>query len=370
MSSVQEPNQSPFIIGTRWTLTSSFLSEERNIIVRVPDGYETCDHSYPVLYLLDGEDVLFHSCSGVIAHLSEWEDRLPEMIVVGISNTDRLRDMLPTTVTLPNGRRHGGGADAFLDFIARELIPFVEKTYRVGPYRMFSGTSASALTVVYEYLSQRVGFSAYLASSPTLDWDDRLVFRMVEGQAARGLPTDAPLAMFCGGHDLRAIASDCATFREALRSLEPDSQRVSFRVHETQGHCPFEGFHNGLLWLLKDWQISEELIEQGSEAANDHFERLHHIYGFNASVRAYEELAQRWASSGKLDEALRWLEQGRAIYPASTDIVFSLALCLIRNKQEDDARRLLQEADASSPTDARLSQLLARISPLDHKKIA
>ena len=103
----------------------------------------------------------------------------------------------------------------------------METAYRVGPYRMLCGTSASALTVVYDYLTQKIGFSAYLASSPTLDWDDRFVFRMVEDRANLELPTDKPLAMFAGGHDQRTIASDCAAFDKALRGLGPDTQHVS-----------------------------------------------------------------------------------------------------------------------------------------------
>ncbi|MBE0636144.1 hypothetical protein IH601_09115 [Candidatus Bipolaricaulota bacterium] len=362
MRSIQEPKQSPIAIGTRWTLKSSILGEERQILVRVPTGHDTCEQAYPVLYLLDGEDTLFHSASGVIAHLSEWEDHLPEMIVVGIRNTDRTRDMLPTAVTLPNGRRHGGGADAFLEFIANELIPFVEETYRAGPYRMLCGTSASALTVVYEYLSQMIGFSAYLASSPTLDWDERLVFRMIENQASSELPTDAPLVMFAGGHDQGSIADDCKAFNKLLLELEPGSPRVSYRVYDVEGHCPFEGFRDGLLWLMKDWRVSEECIDQGIDAVSEHFESLRLTHGFNISIRSYEEAAHRWASRGRIDDAILWLKQGRAIYPKSADLAFGLALCFIRDKQEDAAGILLADAIASGLEDPRLSQLLERVS--------
>lgn len=362
MTIIDEPKQSPFLIGTRWTLESNILSEERQVLVRVPDGYDACENRYPVLYLLDGEDTLFHSSSGTIAHLSEWEDHLPEMIVVGIRNTNRTRDMLPTSVTLPNGRCLGGGAAVFLDFIANELIPFMKTNYRVGDYRVLCGTSASALTVVYEYLSQRVGFSAYLASSPTLNWDERLMFRMVDERESLGLPTDAPLAMFCGGHDQGTIAEDCRAFDEALRTLDPDNQRVNFHTYEADGHCPFEGFRNGLLWVMKDWRVSQELMDHGINEVSKHFEALRANHGFNISVRAYEELAHRWSSSGRLGDAVTWLRQGRAAYPESTDIIFGLALCLIRDEREDEAREMLQKATATHPMDARLSQLLKRIS--------
>ena len=68
------------------------------------------------------------------------EGRVPEMILVGITNTDRTRDLTPTHVAAPRFENRqfnaptSGGADKFLDFIAREVMPYVEKTYRTQPY--------------------------------------------------------------------------------------------------------------------------------------------------------------------------------------------------------------------------------------------
>src|SRR5687767_11622017 len=129
----------------RFTIKSGVLGEERTILVRTPPGYERNDLRYPILYMTDGDAHLLHT-SGTVSFLAR-NGRMPEMIIVGITNTDRTRDLTPTRVssmTLPNGTMQfptSGGADKFLKFIETELIPQVEAKYRAQPYRVLAGHS-------------------------------------------------------------------------------------------------------------------------------------------------------------------------------------------------------------------------------------
>lgn len=75
---------------------------------------------YPVLYLLDG-DAHFHSVTGLIQILGTGVNGtyvVPEMIVVAIPNTDRMRDMTPTNTEVgfdgkpQSGFRTSGGMPA------------------------------------------------------------------------------------------------------------------------------------------------------------------------------------------------------------------------------------------------------------------
>src|SRR5688572_30913143 len=78
----------------RLTLKSSVLGEDRIILVRTPAGYETNKDSYPVLYMTDGDAHIGHTAS-TIEFLTR-NGRVPEMIVVGVTNTDRTRDRKST----------------------------------------------------------------------------------------------------------------------------------------------------------------------------------------------------------------------------------------------------------------------------------
>src|SRR5438045_1535353 len=91
------------VIGTIDSVYSSILKEKRKIWVYVPNSTGNSIFSiqrYPVVYLLDG-DAHFYSVMGMIQQLSEVNGNtvLPEMILVGIPNTDRTRDLTPTHVS-------------------------------------------------------------------------------------------------------------------------------------------------------------------------------------------------------------------------------------------------------------------------------
>ncbi|RZJ98791.1 MAG: alpha/beta hydrolase, partial [Flavobacterium sp.] len=87
-------------IGTIDTVQSTILNEKRKVLVYVPKSSSNnafATQTYPVVYLLDG-DAHFTSVVGMIQHLSQVNGNsfCPEMIVVGISNTARTRDLTPT----------------------------------------------------------------------------------------------------------------------------------------------------------------------------------------------------------------------------------------------------------------------------------
>lgn len=109
------------------TVHSSVLNEDRVIWVRTPAGYPDGKVAYPVVYLSDGADQI-NEIGAVIDFLVK-SDRMPPAIVVGIDSPDRVRDLTPTHWS-PDPKTDvfpaSGGADRFLDFVQRELIPEVD----------------------------------------------------------------------------------------------------------------------------------------------------------------------------------------------------------------------------------------------------
>src|SRR5687768_11748189 len=158
-------------------LESKVLAETRTILVRTPASYARGARAYPVLYMTDGERQIGHTAA-VVDFLAR-EGRMPEVIIVGINNTDRTRDLTPTKVT--NDPRFqtptSGGADRFLDFISTEVMPYVEKNYRTQPYRVFAGHSFGGLLAMHTFFTRPELFNSVIAVSPTLTWDDRYVYR-------------------------------------------------------------------------------------------------------------------------------------------------------------------------------------------------
>ena len=153
---------SPLSIGTLRRLHSDTLGEDRTLSIRVPVDYEQNRLSYPVLYLLYGDQTEGYFAETVTAlERLEGGAEIPELIVVGIHNTDRYDDLLPSH---RSGRP--GGADAFLRFMDTELFPFVEAQYRAKPYRLLVGPQAGGPFGLYA-LAVRPGiFSAMILENP------------------------------------------------------------------------------------------------------------------------------------------------------------------------------------------------------------
>jgi predicted alpha/beta superfamily hydrolase len=141
----------------RLTIKSAVLGEDRIVLVRTPVGYETNKLSYPVLYMTDGDDHMGHTAS-TIEFLTE-NGRMPDLIVVGVTNTDRTRDLTPVKSSNKNAAGElqfptSGGADNFLKFFETELIPEIEKQYRVQPYRIFAGHSLGGLFAIHAMITK------------------------------------------------------------------------------------------------------------------------------------------------------------------------------------------------------------------------
>jgi predicted alpha/beta superfamily hydrolase len=100
----------------KFSIKSTVLGEDRIILVRTPAGYETNQVSYPVLYMTDGDAHMGHTAS-TIEFLVQ-NGRISDLIVVGVTNTDRTRDLSPVKSSDKNAAGEtaisdSGGADNF-----------------------------------------------------------------------------------------------------------------------------------------------------------------------------------------------------------------------------------------------------------------
>src|ERR1043165_3179479 len=200
------------------TIKSAVLGEDRIVLIRTPVGYETSKVSYPVLYMTDGDSHINHTAS-TIEFLTE-NGRIPELIVVGVTNTDRTRDLTPVKSTNRNAAGElqfplGGGADNFLKFFETELIPEIEKQYRVQPYRIFAGHSLGGLFAIHAMISKPGLFNSYIAVSPSLQWEhDEALKRATEYlKNQKEMKTTLFVSL---GNEPGAIGTDFDSFKELL----------------------------------------------------------------------------------------------------------------------------------------------------------
>jgi predicted alpha/beta superfamily hydrolase len=165
----------PVTCGERFTLHSKILAEERTVFVAVPVSYAQGTQRYPVRYLTDAQ-WQFEQTRSTAAFLAR-NGLTPEVIVVGVANHDRTRDLYATKADFTrNGRTvpfpTSGNADQFLEFLQQELIPWIESNYRTAPLRILAGHSAGGNFALHTMRVEPVLFQVIVAASPWLAWDD------------------------------------------------------------------------------------------------------------------------------------------------------------------------------------------------------
>lgn len=229
--------QEPVPPHESFTLHSAALGETRRINVYTPPGYAAGDAPYPVLYMPDGgvQEDFPHVAGTVDAGIRAGE--LRAMIVVGIENTERRRDMTGPTEVEEDRRiaPRVGGSAAFRRFIAHELILEVRRRYRVTDEAAIIGESLAGLFIVETFFLQPELFDAYIALSPSLWWNaEELVRRAPERLAAW---PDVPAALYLSSADEENIAPAAARLDEVLRGHPAAGLRWRYRPRPDLTHA-------------------------------------------------------------------------------------------------------------------------------------
>jgi predicted alpha/beta superfamily hydrolase len=227
---------------------SQVFRNTRFIRVWLPPGYDEAsnhDLRYPVLYLNDGQNLFEPATSftGVEWQVDETADRLirqgviAPMIVVGIDNgaKDRFREFMPHRSLQPMMLRVQGRR--YPDFLMKEVMPFVARTYRVatGPDNTgLGGSSLGALIALYTVVAWPGVIGRLLLESPSLwasnrqlmrecrarrDWPDRIF--LATGTAEAGRP-DRNQSMVDDVRELAAILGRAGLNQSRLRVMIED----------------------------------------------------------------------------------------------------------------------------------------------------
>ncbi|MGN6391933.1 MAG: alpha/beta hydrolase [Gemmatimonadales bacterium] len=205
-----------------FTVASRALGETRLVNVHVPSTYLTSTSSkFPVLYMPDGgvdEDFphVVHTVDSLAAL-----GRIRPVIVVGIPNTERRRDLTgPTSVVSDRTiAPHVGGSAAFRRFITDDLIPRVQQRYRATHERGLVGESLAGLFVVETFLESPASFDHYVALDPSLWWNRGA---LVDGAPARLATMDRrPRTLYLASSNVEDIAQPTARLAELIRAQPP-----------------------------------------------------------------------------------------------------------------------------------------------------
>ena len=247
------------VIGFERVLHSDILDEDRELMIALPDRYEAAkDREYPIFIVLDARGN-FEATSSMIRNLARARV-VPHMIVVGIKNTNRWRDLTPVSwngMAVPGT----GGGDEFVSFVKSELIPYVDSTWRTSGFRVFSGHSLGGLTAMNILFEQPELFDAYIAISPSLEWGDGFMLERYRKCLATNPSLNKLLHMSIADERLERINYD-----RMINLMEEKTPRrflwTSEIFEEADDHMSMRitGQLAGIRWVFRDWRLTSNRI--------------------------------------------------------------------------------------------------------------
>ncbi len=239
------------ILGTQLLkIRSAIVGQDYDLMINLPRNYRDTTKAFPVLYLLDAQWD-FPLVNAVFGE-QYYDGCVPEIVTVGIAwggktpNYDslRVRDLTPTTIKqVPQS----GNAPRFLEFIKKELIPFIDSKYRtVRDERTLMGSSLGGLFTVYAMFHETGLFNRYVLTSPSLQWDNEVAYSYEKNYAAKNSQLPVKLFMAMG-----ELEPDVAGFQKFVGQLKGRNYRglnIQTRILEETGHSASkaEGYSRGL----------------------------------------------------------------------------------------------------------------------------
>ncbi|MEO6522983.1 MAG: alpha/beta hydrolase-fold protein [Mucilaginibacter sp.] len=363
------------------TVTSKILNEKRKIYIYTPpaDSANINKH-YPVLYVLDADNH-FGMMAEFCRYLSHWNvDEIPEMIVVGIVNTDRRRDLTPShSIYDYSGKpdtsstsllKSSGGNEQFFQFIKQELIPFINLTCKTQPFKIFAGHSFGGITVVNCLLTHPDMFNAYMAVSPSFWWDRRYLLKLADKKLEQGSTLNKKL-FYSDGNEGVAFHTDLLKFDSLLskKKILGLDHKYSHYPDDTHMTEPPKAYYDGLRFIFKEWPM---LLQDNSQIKastfTKHYQQLSQLYGY--TILPNEITINTFASylildATTQDNAIGLFEMNTVNYPRSSNAFTSLGDAWVTKGVKEKAIACYKKALELKPSATNITD---KIKALKNKK--
>jgi len=374
------------VIGKVDSVYSTILKEQRKVWVYTPNmktGEQNPPQRYPVLYLLDG-DGHFESVAGMIQQLSQVNGNtiVPEMIIVGIPNTDRTRDLTPTHITsdLPmmdsNSTKTTGGGENFTAFMEKELMPHIDSIYLTQPFKILIGHSFGGLTVMNIITNHTKLFNAYIAIDPSM-WYNKEQFlkatqKKLSTQKYNGTSLYVGIAnTMAEGMTLEKLKKDTTSDTRHIRSIFALDKFIKanpqnglkyaskYYGDDDHGSVPLISEYDGLRFIFSwyrfkfspsDFVSSDTSIVQKYK---QHYQMVSKEFGYKVSPQEMQinGLAYYLLGQKLYDKAAALFRMNMENYPESGNVYDSYADALIAQKDTAKAIANYQKAFAMTKSE-------------------
>ena len=383
------------VIGKVDSVYSTVLKEQRKVWVYLPNmkaGMQNPGQRYPVVYLLDG-DGHFESVVGMIQQLSQVNGNtiVPEMIIVGIPNTDRTRDLTPTHIVSDppmmdsNFSKSTGGGENFTTFMEKELMPHIDSLYPTQPFRVLIGHSFGGLTVMNIITNHTKLFNAYIAIDPSMWYDKEQFLKATQKKIAAQKYNGTSLYMgiantMSEGMTLEKLKKDTTADTRHIRSIfamdkfiKANSQNglkyaSKYYGDDDHGSVPLISEYDGLRFIFSWYRFTftrADFMDADIgivQRMKQHYQTISKEFGFKVSPPEMQVngLGYNALSQKHYEKAAALFKMNIENYPGSGNVYDSYADLLIAQKDTVKAIANYQKAFAmtkSEETKQKLDQL-------------
>jgi predicted alpha/beta superfamily hydrolase len=237
------------------SIKSGFNNKTYQVNVSLPKTYSEQDTlHYPVLYILDGR-FSFNSMSSIREGLDLGKE-IKDIIIVSIdvsctTDTDwiasRYNDFTPSSIlqadtlwskimNIPEDKLKSGGADAFLNTLEKDLIPYITHHYKTTSDRGLSGHSLGGLFVGYCLLKKPDLFKRYGINSPSFWWNNSEMVRIEDHYASQHTELTANVFFSVGGSEDAMMLAPFNAFTNSLRSHNYKGLSMTVKKFDEETH--------------------------------------------------------------------------------------------------------------------------------------
>lgn len=219
------------------------LNRKRRVWIYLPPKYSLGKERYPVLYMHDGQNVF----DELTSYAGEWkvDETLDKLyaerggcIVVAVDNGEQHR--MSEYSPWKNDKYGGGEGAAYIEFLVKELKPYIDGNYRTLPKREHTGimgSSMGGLISLYAGLEYPEVFSRLGVFSPAFWFSDECYAHVEE----KGKKLDAKIFLLIGRLEGERYVTGMATMYHVLLNAGFAKEQIFYVLDE-------KGQHNEPFW--------------------------------------------------------------------------------------------------------------------------
>ena len=313
------------VLGKYRVIHSQILDEDRLLFVHLPREYEDTQLAYPVLYLLYVDIYNYFADAAIITEKLGGTGEIPPVIIIGVANTNRYRDLLPVKT---RSRSEAGGAENFLRFLEEELIPHIDQTYRTKNFRIIAGPQAAAVFSLYALFTKPGLFNAALSENPFMNPENaKFLYPRVELFFKNTEALKSFLYIKCETNERPQDLEYAERLAKLLESEKPDGFRFNVEFREPSGYfiAPLP-FREGLRTLFATYILPENFQTNTVKDIINYYEKLSEEYDFEVDppslMLTFE--GDKLSQQGKTKEAIALFEYQLSLYPKSLNTLMRL----------------------------------------------